>query len=82
MSAIETKREILVWTDVSLHSMLFIGAPNTFGLIQIASGISIIGPNSVVAVNDTCFGWAKSVLTFDGRTQQMPCTVRDYVLMI
>ena len=38
VSAIETKREILVWTDVSLHSMQFIGAPNTFGLIQIASG--------------------------------------------
>ena len=80
VSAIETKREILVWTDVSLHSMQFIGAPNTFGLIQIASGISIIGPNSVVAVNDTVFWMGENqCYTYDGRTQQIPCTVRDYV---
>ena len=80
VSAIETKREILVWTDVSLHSMQFIGAPNTFGLIQIASGISIIGPNSVVAVNDTVFWMGENQFyTYDGRTQQIPCTVRDYV---
>ncbi len=80
VSAIETKREILVWTDVSLHSMQFIGAPNTFGLIQIASGISIIGPNSVVAVNDTVFWMGENQFyTYDGRTQQIPCTVRNYV---
>ena len=81
VSAIETKREILVWTDVSLHSMQFIGAPNTFGLIQIASGLSIVGPNAVVAVNDQVFWMGENQFyLYDGRTQQMPCTVRDYVL--
>ena len=80
VSAIETKREILVWTDVSLHSMQFIGAPNTFGLIQIASGLSIIGPNAVVAVNDQVFWMGENQFyLYDGRTQQIPCTVRDYV---
>ena len=42
VTAIETKLEILVWTDVSLHSMKFIGAPNTFGLIKLATGLCII----------------------------------------
>ena len=80
VSAIETKREILVWTDVSLHSMQFIGAPNTFGLIQIASGLSIVGPNAVVAVNDQVFWMGENQFyLYDGRTQQIPCTVRDYV---
>ena len=80
VTAIETKREILVWTDVSLHSMQFIGAPNTFGLIQIASGLSIVGPNAVVAVNDQVFWMGENQFyLYDGRTQQIPCTVRDYV---
>ena len=35
MQALETKREILVWTDISLHSMRFIGPPFTFGIEQI-----------------------------------------------
>ena len=80
ITALETKREILVWTDVSLHSMQFIGAPNTFGLIQIASGLSIIGPNAVTAVNDQVFWMGENQFyLYDGRTQQIPCTVRDYV---
>ncbi len=80
VTAIETKREILVWTDVSLHSMQFIGAPNTFGLIQIASGLSIVGANAVVAVNDQVFWMGENQFyLYDGRTQQIPCTVRDYV---
>ncbi len=80
ITALETKREILVWTDVSLHSMQFIGAPNTFGLVQIASGLSIIGPNAVTAVNDQVFWMGENQFyVYDGRTQQIPCTVRDYV---
>ncbi len=80
ITALETKREILVWTDVSLHSMQFIGAPNTFGLVQIASGLSIIGPNAVTAVNDQVFWMGENQFyLYDGRTQQIPCTVRDYV---
>ncbi len=80
VTAIETKLEILVWTDVSLHSMKFIGAPNTFGLIQLASGLSIIGPNAVTAVNDQVFWMGENQFyVYDGRTQQIPCTVRDYV---
>ena len=51
----ETKREILVWTDASLHSMRFIGPPFTFGLQQLASGITIAGPNSAVATEDFVF---------------------------
>ena len=80
ITALETTREILVWTDVSLHSMQFIGAPNTFGLVQIASGLSIIGPNAVTAVNDQVFWMGENQFyLYDGRTQQIPCTVRDYV---
>ena len=57
VQAVETKREILVWTDTSLHSMRFIGPPFTFGLQQLASNITIMGPNAAVATKMLCTGW-------------------------
>lgn len=80
ITAVETKREILVWTDVSLHSLQFIGEPSTFGIVQIASGVSIVGPNAAVAVNDQVFWMGENKFyVYDGRTTQIPCTVRDHV---
>ena len=80
VAAIETKREILVFTDASLHSLKFIGAPFTFGITQISSGISIIGPNAAVAVNDAVFWMGENQFyVYDGRTTQIPCSVRAKV---
>lgn len=77
VTAIETKREILVYTDASLHTLKFIGAPFTFGISQISTGISIIGPNAAVAVNDGVFWMGENQFyVYDGRTTQIPCSVR------
>ena len=77
VAAIETKREILVYTDASLHTLKFIGAPFTFGISQISTGISIIGPNAAVAVNDGVFWMGENQFyVYDGRTTQIPCSVR------
>lgn len=80
--AIETKREILVFTDRSLHSMRYIGPPFTFGIQQIASAITVIGPKAVVAADDIVF-WmgVDSFFIHTGQTQQIPCTVRDKVFL-
>lgn len=78
--AIETKREILVWTDTALTSMRFIGPPFTFGLQQLASNITIMGPNAVVATEDFVFWMGiDNFYVYAGQTQQVPCTVKDYV---
>lgn len=77
VAAVETKREILVYTDASLHTLKFIGAPFTFGISQISTGISIIGPNAAVAVNDGVFWMGENQFyVYDGRTTQIPCSVR------
>ena len=55
MQAVETKREILVWTDTALTSMRFIGPPFTFGLQQLSSNITIMSPNAAVATEDFVF---------------------------
>ena len=80
VQAVETKREILVWTDASLHSMRFIGPPFTFGIQQLASGITIMGPKAAVATEDFVFWMGiDNFYVYAGQTKQLPCTVKDLV---
>ena len=80
VQAVETKREILVWTDTALFSMRFIGPPFTFGLSQLASNITIMGPNAAVSTEDVVYWMGiDNFYIYAGRTQQLPCTVRQKV---
>jgi hypothetical protein len=80
VKAIETKREILVWTDTALSSLRFIGPPFTFGLQQLANNITIIGPNAAVATEDFVFWMGlDNFYVYAGQTAQLPCTVKDKV---
>ena len=80
VQAVETKREILVWTDTALFSMRFIGPPFTFGLAQLASNITILGPNAAVATEDVVYWMGiDNFYIYAGRTQQLPCTVKEKV---
>ena len=82
IQALETKREILVWTDKSLHSMRFIGAPFTFGLQQLASNVTIMSPKAATATADFVFWMGNdNFYVYAGQTSQMPCTVRDKVFL-
>ena len=82
MQAVETKREILVWTDTALTSMRFIGPPFTFGLQQLSSNITIMSPNAAVATEDFVFWMGMDTFyVYDGRTQTLPCTVKDKVFL-
>ena len=78
--AIQTKQQILVFTDVSLHGLQFLGPPFTFGLSEISRNITVASPMAVVAVNDLVF-WmgSKEFYAFGGTVQRLPCTVLDYV---
>ena len=80
VKAIETKREILVWTDTALNSLRFIGPPFTFGLQQLANNITIAGPNAVAATEDFVFWMGiDNFYVYAGQTTQLPCTVKDHV---
>ncbi len=76
----ETKQEIVIWTDIAAFSMRYVGPPFTFGLEQIGYGTSIIGPNAKVAVDDVVY-WmgATAFYRYGGRIEQVPCGVKDYV---
>ena len=80
VTAIRTSRQILVWTDHSLHSIQFLGPPYTFGTAMLGDNTRIAGPNTVVSVNDIVYWMGQeNFYLYDGRIQPIPCTVRDYV---
>lgn len=80
VAAVETRQQILVFTDVSLHVMQFLGPPFTFGINLISENITIMSPNSVKAMDDIVFWMGmQDFYMYTGQVQKLPCTVRDYV---
>ena len=83
IQAVETKQAILIFTDKTLHAMKFIGPPFTFGLQELSKNITIISPKAAVAVEDTVYWMGRDTFYIysGGRTQQIPCTVKDKVFL-
>lgn len=80
VAAVQTKQQVVVFTDLSAHAMQFIGDPFTFGIQEVSSSISIMGPNAAVAVGDSVFWMGKGEFyIYDGAVTQLPCDVREYV---
>ena len=80
MTAVRSRGSILVWTDTSLHSLQFIGAPLIFGLSQIGSNCGAVSPHCAIDVNGTTFWMSQQAFyMFDGNINKLPCSVQDYV---
>jgi len=80
IGGLRARQETLIWTDVALYSLQFIGAPLTFGLTLINEGISLIGPNAPVNTPTGIF-WMdkKGFYAYQGSVQPIPCSVHSYV---
>ena len=75
--AVETKREIIFWTDSAMYSMTLVGRPDVFAFTQISNNTTIISPNAVCNVDDVLFWMGRETFyRYDGRVQQVPCAVR------
>ena len=81
ISGLRTRQETLIWTDVALYSLQFIGAPLTFGLNLISDGVSIIGPNASISTPNGVF-WMdrKGFYQYGGSITPLTCTVLSHVL--
>ena len=80
VAAIRTKQEILVWTDVSLTTLQFLGTSEVFGLQEVSSSTTIFGSNTVVAANNVVYWMGNDKFyTYSGRVDTLPCTLRQYI---
>jgi hypothetical protein len=80
VGAVQTRQEILVFTDVSLHSMRFVGAPFTFQFATLSTDISMISPNAAVnARGSVYFMDSGGFYVYNGSVQPLPCSVKEHV---
>ena len=80
IAALHTRQEIIVFTEISLYSMQFLGTAEVFGVQEISSAISIFGPNVAISANNITFWMGRDKFyTYSGRVDTLPCTLRQYV---
>ena len=80
ITALQTRQEIVVWTDTSLYSLQYLGAPLVWGSQLLGDNISIIGPNAVAIGSGIVFWMGKDKFyVYSGRVETLNCDLRKYV---
>jgi hypothetical protein len=80
ITALQTRQEILVWTDAALYSLQYLGPPNVWQTQLLGDNISIMSPNAVALASGVTY-WmgTDKFYAYDGRVQTLNCDVRRYV---
>jgi hypothetical protein len=80
VTAIQTRQEILVWTDSAIYSLQYIGPPVVWSSQLMGDNISILGQNAAAQASGVVYwmGVDKFYL-YDGRLQTLPCDLRRYI---
>jgi hypothetical protein len=80
ITAVQTRSEILVFTDTTVYSMSYIGGTDIFRFTPLATNISILSQNSVIDQNGVVY-WIglDGIYMYNGVVQKLPCTVQRYL---
>jgi hypothetical protein len=80
VTAIQARQEIVVFTDSSLYSLQYLGAPLVWGAQLLGDNISIVGQNAAAIASGVVY-WmgVDKFYAYDGRVQTLPCDLRRYV---
>jgi len=80
VSVAQSRQELLVWTDSSLYSLQYVGAPIVWSSQLVGDNISIAGPNAVAYANGVSY-WmgVDKFYKYDGRTQTLTCDLRKFI---
>jgi hypothetical protein len=80
VSALDTRQEILIWTDAAIFSMQYLGPPYVFSQNLLMDNISIASPNAPITVNNVTY-WmgVDKFYQYSGRVETLPCSLRQYV---
>jgi len=80
VAALNSRQEMLIWTDSSLTSLQYLGTQEVFGLQELSHNISILGPNTAIGINNVTYWMGRDkFFTYSGRVDALPCTLRQYI---
>lgn len=80
VGAMQTRQEIIVWTDASVYSMQYLGPPYVWGFNLLADNISIVSPNAMATAAGAVY-WmgVDKFYVYSGRVETLPCSVRQFI---
>jgi hypothetical protein len=80
VTILQSRQELLVWTDSALYSLQYLGAPEGWGATLVGENISISGQKSVsLSSGITYWMGIDKFYKYDGRTQTLRCDLRQYI---
>jgi hypothetical protein len=82
VTTVQTRQEIVIFTDSSVYSMQYLGPPYVWGSQLLGDNISIISPNAAVIGSGVIY-WmgVDKFYMYDGRVQTLNCDLRRYVFL-
>jgi hypothetical protein len=80
ITCVQTRQEIVVFTDSSLYSFQYQGPPTVWSSQLLGDNVSIIGPNAAVIASGVIY-WmgVDKFYKYDGRTQTLRCDLRQFI---
>jgi hypothetical protein len=80
VTELQSRQEILVWTDVALYGLQYLGPPVVWGSQILGDNISIVSPNCVAVASGVVY-WmgVDKFYKYDGRVNTLRCDLRRHV---
>jgi len=80
VTALQTRQEILTWTDSALYSLQYQGPPVVWSSQLLGDNISIYGQNAAVVASGVVY-WmgVDKFYKYDGRVQTLRCDLKQYI---
>lgn len=80
VTAVDTRQEILVWSDSALYTMQYVGPPYVWSFALLNSNISIASQNAAITVNNITY-WmgVDKFYIYNGRVETLPCALRQFI---
>jgi hypothetical protein len=79
-TAIQTRQEIVIFTDQALYSMQYVGAPYYWKTQLLGDNISIMGQNAAALASGLVYWMGKEKFyLYDGRVQTLDCDLRKFI---
>ena len=80
VTTVQTRQEIVVFTDSSVYSLQYLGPPYVWAPQLLGDNISIMSPNSAIIASGIVY-WmgVDKFYSYDGRVQTLNCDLRRYI---
>lgn len=79
MSGTRVGVQNIIWTNMDVHALNFIGTPGIYGPNRLAEGCGLVGPNAYCVTDIAAWMSWGGFKTYNGIVEDLPCDVQDYI---